>query len=55
MNPVSDAEANVNQWRPEETAVFGAQMRAAVRNNRLLAHHWFYFVVGQKPPVSSTQ
>ncbi|KAH7399842.1 SAM dependent methyltransferase [Cadophora sp. MPI-SDFR-AT-0126] len=36
-------------WRPEEVQVFGAQMRNAVRNNRLLAHHWFFFVYGQKP------
>ncbi|KAL5321490.1 hypothetical protein ACEPPN_009449 [Leptodophora sp. 'Broadleaf-Isolate-01'] len=37
-------------WRAEEVQVFGAQMRNAVRNNRLLAHHWFFFVYGQKPP-----
>ncbi|KAH7351238.1 S-adenosyl-L-methionine-dependent methyltransferase [Rhexocercosporidium sp. MPI-PUGE-AT-0058] len=37
-------------WRVEEVQVFGAQMRNAVRNNRLLAHHWFHFVYGQKPP-----
>ncbi|EHK96366.1 hypothetical protein M7I_7955 [Glarea lozoyensis 74030] len=24
-----------------EVSVFGARMRAAVKNNRLLAHHWF--------------
>lgn len=28
------------QWRAEEVMVFGAQMRAALKNNRLLAHHW---------------
>jgi len=28
------------QWRPEEVVVFSAKMRAAIKNNRLLAHHW---------------
>ncbi|CAL3968540.1 unnamed protein product [Diplocarpon coronariae] len=37
-------------WQPEEVTVFGAEMRNAVKNNRLLAHHWFYFAFGRKPP-----
>ncbi|CZT41722.1 uncharacterized protein RSE6_01498 [Rhynchosporium secalis] len=40
---------NNRAWRAEEVQVFGAQMRNAVTNNRPLAHHWFYFVYGQKP------
>lgn len=48
---VSERNAEALQWRPEEVTVFAAKMRAALRNNRLLAHHWFYFVIGQKPMV----
>ncbi|TVY34958.1 Secondary metabolism regulator [Lachnellula subtilissima] len=36
-------------WRAEEVTVFCARMRTAIKNNRLLAHHWFHFVVAQKP------
>jgi hypothetical protein len=32
--------ANMCQWSAAEVSVFGARMRAAVKNNRLLAHHW---------------
>jgi hypothetical protein len=27
-------------WRAEEVAVFAAKMRTAVKDNKLLAHHW---------------
>jgi len=36
-------------WSADEVTVFCAQLRAAIKNNQLLAHQWFYFVQGQKP------
>lgn len=32
--------ANMYQWSSEEIDVFGAMMRSAVKNNKLLAHQW---------------
>ncbi|KAH8599213.1 S-adenosyl-L-methionine-dependent methyltransferase [Bisporella sp. PMI_857] len=46
---------NYLHWQPEEVLVFGVQMRDAMNNKRLKAHHWFYSVIAQKPPLTNTQ
>jgi hypothetical protein len=38
VQPKTNAKGQ--QWRAEEVAVFCAKMRTALRNNKLLAHHW---------------
>ncbi|ODM22451.1 hypothetical protein SI65_00039 [Aspergillus cristatus] len=38
-------------WSRAQLEVFAASMRAAVKNNKLLAHHYVWFAYGQKPPA----
>lgn len=41
-------------WSRTELEVFGASMRKAIKNPKLLAHHNVYFVYGQKPLAPKT-